>query len=49
MTQMSFVLARFVQHFEAIRAPDGADNLVMQYRPGLAPKRVRLFLKKSAA
>jgi hypothetical protein len=48
ITQMSFVLARFVQHFVAIKAPDDANNLAMQYRPVLAPKRVRLFLKRSS-
>lgn len=45
---MSFIIARFVQHFDAIKPPVDANNLAMQYRPVLSPKKVRLFLKTTS-
>lgn len=47
LTQISFIMARFVQQFDAIKAPADANNLAMQYRPVLAPRKVRLFLRSN--
>ncbi|KXT05195.1 hypothetical protein AC578_8433 [Pseudocercospora eumusae] len=45
MTEMSYLMARMMQHFSEMKAPEGQDNLTKGYRVVVAPKngvKVRL-------
>lgn len=48
MTEISYVTARIVQHYEEIGAPSGQDNLEKGYRVLVQPKNgVKVVLKQS--
>lgn len=49
MTELSFLIARMLQRFSDMKAPEGQDNLTKGYRVVVAPKngvKVRLQLSK---
>ncbi|KAM3425024.1 hypothetical protein BST61_g6993 [Cercospora zeina] len=48
LTEISFVMARMLQRFDAMRTPPGQDNLVKGYRVVVAPKNgVRVQLRRA--
>lgn len=48
MTEISFLIARMMQRFEEIKAPEGQDNLTKGYRVVVAPKNgVKVRLRKA--